>query len=202
MPLCIRTRVPSLTAIPADSWPRCWRAKRLKKATLLASSSGVYTPRTPHSSFGWSSSSASATDGVYRWFPPGVRPDLLVARLLQPGFGDRLEPASDHVERLALDHGRCHGELIDAARSLEAHGLQVRVLHPVLFGSLVLPALGVGVPDVFGVVRLLAANLTDPRHLPFPWPGCRARTLMLPDRACIGLRGGSWSHRGKARSAL
>ena len=28
--LCTRMRVPSLTAMPADSWPRCWSAYRPK----------------------------------------------------------------------------------------------------------------------------------------------------------------------------
>ncbi len=31
MSLCMRTLLPSLTAMPADSWPRCWSAKETKE---------------------------------------------------------------------------------------------------------------------------------------------------------------------------
>src|ERR1700704_2003846 len=39
---------PSLTAIPADSWPRCWRAKRPRYARWATGCPGAYTPKTPH----------------------------------------------------------------------------------------------------------------------------------------------------------
>src|SRR3989304_9416800 len=41
---------PSLTASPADSWPRCWRAKRPRAARGAASWPGLSTPTTPHTS--------------------------------------------------------------------------------------------------------------------------------------------------------
>src|SRR3954452_5348601 len=43
---------PSQVAIPADSWPRCWRAYRPKYASRATSCPGAYTPKTPHSSRG------------------------------------------------------------------------------------------------------------------------------------------------------
>src|SRR5512146_2818055 len=42
---------PSLTAIPADSWPRCWSAKRPSSAMLAAAvpePGGRTAPKTPH----------------------------------------------------------------------------------------------------------------------------------------------------------
>ena len=49
--------MPSLTAMPAASWPRCCSANRPKKASCATPSPcGVETPNTPHSSCGSSSS--------------------------------------------------------------------------------------------------------------------------------------------------
>src|SRR5258705_13885477 len=42
---------PSLTAIPADSWPRCWSANSPRAATVAASvplPGGTTAPKTPH----------------------------------------------------------------------------------------------------------------------------------------------------------
>src|SRR5947208_6821875 len=44
--------VPSETAIPADSCPRCCWAKRPKYVSRATSSPGAHTPKSPHSSFG------------------------------------------------------------------------------------------------------------------------------------------------------
>src|SRR4029453_13265023 len=40
----------SETAIPADSWPRCWRAKSPKYVRRATSRSGAWMPTTPHTS--------------------------------------------------------------------------------------------------------------------------------------------------------
>src|SRR5947208_11229843 len=68
---------PSDTAMPADSWPRCWRANSPKNVSRATSSPGAHTPKSPHASFGPSSSSpgsnssaATLSDGTSR-----VRPD-------------------------------------------------------------------------------------------------------------------------------
>src|ERR1700733_10264068 len=64
-------RRPSLTAIPADSWPRCCRAYRPKYASLATSSSGDQAPNTPQASRGgWSAesrSSVSRPSGLITW---------------------------------------------------------------------------------------------------------------------------------------
>src|SRR5205823_13407941 len=44
--------VPSETAIPADSCPRCCCANRPKYVRRATSSPGAHTPKSPHSSFG------------------------------------------------------------------------------------------------------------------------------------------------------
>src|SRR5688572_19161195 len=36
------------TAMPADSWPRCWRAKSAKYVSRATSRSGEWMPKTPH----------------------------------------------------------------------------------------------------------------------------------------------------------
>src|SRR3954451_23330614 len=60
--LCIRTRLPSLTAMPAASWPRCCRANRPKNTVWATPSPcGVDTPNTPHSSCGESSNGRTRT---------------------------------------------------------------------------------------------------------------------------------------------
>src|SRR3984893_3948554 len=60
--LRIRMLVPLLTAMPADSWPRCCSEYRPKYVRLATSSPGWKTPKIPHSS--WKGSSgASATGG-------------------------------------------------------------------------------------------------------------------------------------------
>src|ERR1022692_2601730 len=53
-PMSLKTTIllPSLTAIPADSWPRCCSAYRPKYASFATSSSCVQTPNTPQASLG------------------------------------------------------------------------------------------------------------------------------------------------------
>ena len=53
--LWTRARWPSLTAMPAASWPRCCSANSPKNASWATPSPcGVEMPITPHSSRGWS----------------------------------------------------------------------------------------------------------------------------------------------------
>src|SRR3954469_23178222 len=51
---------PWAAAIPADSWPRCWRAYSAKYVSRATSAPGAWIPKTPHSSRGPSLSSIGA----------------------------------------------------------------------------------------------------------------------------------------------
>ena len=63
---------PSETAMPALSWPRCWRANRPKKVMRATSSPGAKMPKTPHSSLGLSCSH-SLSSGVTGEAATGLR---------------------------------------------------------------------------------------------------------------------------------
>src|SRR3954464_14761062 len=60
--------LPSETAMPADSWPRCCWANRPKYVRRATSSPGAQTPNSPHSSLG---DSAPTRAPVYRLRPDG-----------------------------------------------------------------------------------------------------------------------------------
>src|SRR5512141_3167128 len=82
--LCRRTRLPSLTAIPAASCPRCCNANRAKKTVWATPSPcGVDTPNTPHSSRGESERISCADLTTTGW--SGSMPD------------DLLDPVGDRV---------------------------------------------------------------------------------------------------------
>ena len=60
---------PSLTAMPADSWPRCWSANSPSKARCATDRPGAYTPKTPHASLasiiGWSPHTPGSSDSSF-----------------------------------------------------------------------------------------------------------------------------------------
>ncbi len=76
--------MPSPTAMPADSWPRCCWANNPKYERRATSSPGAQTPKSPHSSFG---DSAPTRLQVYPRAPCLPRP-----RSAPSGFEDALDP--------------------------------------------------------------------------------------------------------------
>src|SRR3954447_2726574 len=78
--LCNRTRLPSLTAMPAASCPRCCNANNPKKTVWATPSPcGVDTPNTPHSSCG--ASDVEILTGVWSGSMPENLPDAIVDRI-------------------------------------------------------------------------------------------------------------------------
>src|SRR3954447_728636 len=78
--LCNRTRLPSLTAIPAASCPRCCNANNPKNTVWARPSPcGVDTPNTPHSSCG--ASEREMVTGVRSGSMPENLPDAIVDRI-------------------------------------------------------------------------------------------------------------------------
>ncbi len=109
-PLWTRARLPSLTAMPAASWPRCWSANNPKNASWATPSPcGVESPSTPHSSCAASSAVGSAVGSRdQRWGrEQGQQPGRPCARR-----GPR-EPGSI---------GSCHSRWATASRIRGAAG--------------------------------------------------------------------------------
>src|SRR3954447_25335804 len=79
---------PSLTAMPADSWPRCWSANRPRYVRCETDCPGPYTPKTPH-----------ACPGVSSWLASGRAPSA-------PGSEESCREStrpSSHIDRGAHD---------------------------------------------------------------------------------------------------
>src|SRR3954453_11007620 len=98
--------------MPADSWPRCWRAYRPKYVSFATSSPGAQTPKTPQASCG--PFSPGSTSWVSRPSPRATRRvSHTPARL--PAFdedGDRRaeQPAEKQADGADVAGHRTRGE--------------------------------------------------------------------------------------------
>src|SRR6516162_8805156 len=89
MSLTTVTVSPSLTAMPADSCPRCCRAKRPSNVRLATLIPGPYTPKTPHASFTVRPFSHSPAPSQVAQLPG----QAAVVGLTQGGYSDVDQPA-------------------------------------------------------------------------------------------------------------
>ena len=83
---------PSLTAMPADSWPRCCRANMPSKVSWATALPGAYTPKTPQASFTGPSSSLPS---LRRTFRGSRSPGASSRRVDEPTFPHRRDSSLD-----------------------------------------------------------------------------------------------------------
>jgi len=89
---------------------------------------------------------------------------LIVAGLFEPALGDGFKSGNDARELGAFEHRCGHEQSDHPVGALNPYGLQIRLLETVLLGCSEFPLARVTMPNMLGVVRLLAADLTDPCH--------------------------------------